>query len=102
MTKEAVVRQFFMDFVENLGYQVDERKEFEDEESNMILTDLFFAGKLEMKWNPKKHSLMLKPKITINIKEPQSSQSGTESANTQTFGGSPKGEESDFRLHGKR
>jgi hypothetical protein len=85
MTKEAVVRQFFMDFVENLGYHVDERNEFEDEESNMILTDLFFAGKLEMKWNPKKHSLMLKPEIVINIKEARSSQSGIESANDQTF-----------------
>ena len=37
MTIEAVVRQFFMDFIENLGYHVDERKEFEDEECNMIL-----------------------------------------------------------------
>ena len=73
MTKEAVVRQFFMDLMENLGYHVDEREEFEDEECNMILTDLFFAGKLEMKWNPKKHSLMLKPEMVINIKEARSS-----------------------------
>lgn len=83
MTKEAVVRQFFMDFIENLGDHVDEKKEFEDEECNMILTDLFFAGKLEMKWNPKRHSLMLKPEIVIRTREPKS-KSNTESTGTQT------------------
>jgi len=85
MTKEAVVRQFFMDFVENLGYDFDGWEEFEDEECNMIIADLFFAGKLEIKWNPNKHSLMLKPEIVINIKEGQSTRSGTESANTHTL-----------------
>lgn len=84
MTKEAVVRQFFMDLMENLGYHVDERKEFEDEENNLILADLFFAGKLELKWNPERHSLMLKPEIVINIKEVQSSQYDAEIANADT------------------
>ena len=84
MTKEAVARQFFMDLMENLGYHIDPRREFEEEENNMILTDLFFDGKLELKWNPELHSLMLKPEITINIKEPQSSTSDREAANNHT------------------
>ena len=58
-----------MDLLENLGYHVDPRKEFVDEENNMILADLFFDGKLELKWNPELHSLMLKPEIEINLKE---------------------------------
>ena len=72
MTKEAVVRQFFMDLLENLGYPVDPRTEFEEEESNMILTALFFDGRLELKWNPHRHSLMLKPEIEIRFKTLQS------------------------------
>jgi len=67
MTREAVARQFFMDFLENLGYPVDSYKEFEEEECNMILTDLFFDGRLEVKWNPKTGNLMLKPEITIYV-----------------------------------
>lgn len=77
MTKAAVVRQFFLDLLENLGYHVDARKEFEDEESNMILTDLFFDGKLELKWNPETQALMLKPELTIIIQEPPSAPSRT-------------------------
>ncbi len=84
MTKEAVVRQFFMDLLENLGYAVDPRTEFEDEESNMILSDLFFDGKLELKWNPTEHSLMLKPEITINLNAPQSCRPVTETTNAHT------------------
>jgi uncharacterized protein YqkB len=34
----------------------------------MILTDLFFDGKLELKWNPEEHSLMLKPEAVINVR----------------------------------
>ncbi|MCW3985151.1 MAG: hypothetical protein NWE91_01910 [Candidatus Bathyarchaeota archaeon] len=69
MTKEAVIRQFFSDFIENLGCKVNGYEEFDEEECNMILTDLFFAGRLEIKWNPKAHTLMLKPKIVINLKK---------------------------------
>ena len=69
MTKEAVARQFFMDFIENLGYYVNRYQEFEEEECNMILTDLFFGERLEIKWNPKTDTLMLKPTMIINIKK---------------------------------
>jgi len=61
MTKEAVVRQFFIDFLENLGHHVNDYEEFEEEECNTILADLFFAGKLEIKWNTHDETLMLKP-----------------------------------------
>ena len=69
MTREAVARQFFMDFLENLGYPVDSHKEFEEEECNMMLTNLFFDGRLETRWNPKTGNLMLKPQITIHIED---------------------------------
>jgi hypothetical protein len=69
MTKEAIARQFFMDFLENLGERVDCYEEFEEEECNMILTDLFFAGQLEVGWNPETNTLMLKPAIICNVKE---------------------------------
>jgi len=32
-----------------------------EEESVRVLSDLFFSGLLEIKWNPKEHILMLKP-----------------------------------------
>ena len=84
MTKEAVVRQFFMDLLDNLGYHVDPRREFEEEESSMILTDLFFDGKLELKWNPDLHSLMLKPELTIDFKEPRPSSPNPDTAPAHT------------------
>lgn len=45
MTKEAVVRQFFMDLIENLGenYEDDFQRDYDEEEANFILTDLFFS-----------------------------------------------------------
>lgn len=49
MTKDAVVRQFFLDFLENLGEYVDECEEHDAEECNQILADLFFDGRLEIK-----------------------------------------------------
>lgn len=62
MTKEAIARQFFRDFLENLGgYRyIDDLDEYDEEESNQIITDVFFSGGLTMKWDPKKHTLMLK------------------------------------------
>jgi hypothetical protein len=61
MTIEAVARQYFRDFLENLGYHVNGYEEFDEEESNMILADLFFEGRVEIKWDPETHTLMLKP-----------------------------------------
>ena len=54
MTKESVARQFFMDFVENLGedYEYDcECAQDCGEEATLILADLFFSGLLEIKWD---------------------------------------------------
>ncbi|MGD0496195.1 MAG: hypothetical protein ABSB28_09190 [Candidatus Bathyarchaeia archaeon] len=46
MSKEAVARQFFLDFIENLGseYEDEYNQEHDEEEANLILTDLFFSG----------------------------------------------------------
>jgi len=63
MTKEAVARQYFRDFLENTGnyeYDPDEPDEFSEEECDQIITDTFFSGGLIISWNPKKHTLMLK------------------------------------------
>ena len=68
MSKEAIARQFFMDLIGNLGEQVDCFEDFEEEECNVILTNLFFDGQLEMKWNPETDTLMLKPTVTCNIR----------------------------------
>lgn len=68
MTKKAVARQFFRDFIENLGDNVNSEEKFE-EESTMIITEMFFAGQLELKWNPKTDTLMFKPTFVIDVKE---------------------------------
>ena len=77
MSKDAVVRQFFLDFLENLGDHVGECEERDDEERNQILADLFFDGRLEIKWNAETGKLMLKPTIVLDIehKERTSKQS---------------------------
>ena len=62
MTKEAVVKQFLWDLLENLGEDYECEGDFtsyEKEEANWILTDLFFAGLLEIAWNPKTKMLLL-------------------------------------------
>ncbi|MGB8779887.1 MAG: hypothetical protein WCD81_04470 [Candidatus Bathyarchaeia archaeon] len=61
MSKEAVARQFFLDFIENLGseYEDEYNQEHIEEEANLILTDLFFSGLLKIEWNPRKHVLRL-------------------------------------------
>ncbi|MGA3193113.1 MAG: hypothetical protein ABSD73_11490 [Candidatus Bathyarchaeia archaeon] len=61
MSKEAVARQFFLDFTENLGseYEDEYNQEHIEEEANLILTDLFFSGLLKIEWNPRKHVLRL-------------------------------------------
>jgi hypothetical protein len=69
MTIEAVARQYLRDFLENLGGRINRYEKFDEEESTMILTDLFFAGRLKIKWDPKIHMLMIKPEIVINVKE---------------------------------
>lgn len=69
MAKSAVARQFFIDFIENLGDHVDVEEEFEEEESIMILTDLFFGGELAIMWNPETDTLMLKPTTEGKFKE---------------------------------
>ena len=69
MSKDAVVRQFFLDFIENLGDPVDEYQEHDSEECNQILTDMFFDGRLEIKWNVKSKNLMLKPIFVLNVKD---------------------------------
>lgn len=55
MTKEAVARQYFIDFVENLGedyeYDCEYDQDREEEEATLILADLFFSGLLEIKWD---------------------------------------------------
>ena len=60
-SKEAVARQFFLDFIENLGseYEDENNQECSEEEANLILTDLFFSGLLKIEWNPRKHVLRL-------------------------------------------
>jgi hypothetical protein len=67
MSKDAVVRQFFLDFLENLGDHVGEYQEHDEEERNQILADLFFDGRLEIKWNVENKKLMLKPTIVLDI-----------------------------------
>lgn len=57
MTKEDVAKQFFWDFLENLGDSSDDERV--EEEANFVLTDLFFSGLLKVEWNPKTHSLGL-------------------------------------------
>lgn len=69
MTTEAIARQYFIDFLENLGCHVKGYEEFDEEESAMILADLFFAGRLEIKWNPEKDTLMVKPEMIIKIEK---------------------------------
>ena len=41
MSKETVAKQFFTDFLENLGDNLDGEDERNTEEANFILTDLF-------------------------------------------------------------
>jgi hypothetical protein len=67
MSKDAIVRQFFLDFLENLGDHVDECEELDEEECTQILADLFFDGRLEIKWNAEAKKLMLKPTIVLEI-----------------------------------
>lgn len=63
MTKEAIARQYFMDFLDCLyEYDVD-YDEYSEEEFLRIVVDLFFAGDLKIKWNSDKHTLMLKPLV---------------------------------------
>jgi len=64
MTKKAVVRQFFMDFLENLGDY--EFNGYEEEESLRVMADLFFSGLLVLKWNPEDNILLVK---ALNEKE---------------------------------
>jgi hypothetical protein len=62
MTKEAVVKQFLWDLLENSGEDYDREGDFtnyDKEEANWILADLFFAGLLEIAWNPKTKTLLL-------------------------------------------
>lgn len=61
MTREAVARQFFTDFIENLGddYICEYAETCSDEECNWIIADYFFSGMLKIYWNPEKHRLML-------------------------------------------
>ena len=49
MSKDAVVRQFFLDFLENLGDHVGECQEYDEEERIQILADLFFDSRLHTK-----------------------------------------------------
>jgi len=73
MTKEAVARQFFMDFIENLGesYEDNYDQDHNEEEANLILTDLSFSGLLEVERDPKKRTLLLqilsKKPVTTNV-----------------------------------
>lgn len=62
LTKEAVARQFFHDFMENLGseYECEQGQFWQDEECNMILINEFFSGTLEIRWDPQEHSLMFR------------------------------------------
>ena len=60
MPKEAVARQFFTDFLENLGdYEYDPHEGFGHEESHMIIAGFFFAGQMKLRWDPKRHVLVL-------------------------------------------
>jgi len=61
MSKEAVARQVFLYFIENLGSEIEDEydQEYDEEEANLILTDLFFSGLLKIEWNPRKHVLRL-------------------------------------------
>jgi hypothetical protein len=61
VSKEAVARQFFLDFIENLGseYEDECNQDYIEEEANLILADLFFSGLLKIEWNPRKHVLRL-------------------------------------------
>jgi len=69
MTREAVTRQFFIDFLENLGDNSGRHEQacdfYDEEDANMILVDMFFAGQLELKWNSETHKLMIKPCMVI-------------------------------------
>ena len=56
MSKETVAKQFFTDFLENLGDNSDVEDEMNAEEANFMLTDLFFAGLLDVGWDPKKNT----------------------------------------------
>jgi len=67
MSKNAIVRQFFLDLLENLGDHVDECEKRDEEERNQILADLFFNGRLEIKWNTETEKLMLKPTTVLDI-----------------------------------
>lgn len=61
MSKESVVRQYFRDLIENTNFeQVNIRDGFDNVETTEMVVDLFFSGKMELKWNPEKHQLMLK------------------------------------------
>jgi hypothetical protein len=59
LAKEAVARQYFMDFIENLGESFEDDVQLDDEEANLTLTDLFFSGELELKLSPHEHTLLL-------------------------------------------
>jgi hypothetical protein len=61
-TKEAVVRQYFRDFLENLGDCEfdDDFDEWTEEEGNQMISDAFFSGGLMIGWSVKQHTLMLK------------------------------------------
>jgi hypothetical protein len=60
VTKEAVARQFFIDFVENSGdTEEDPHEEYPSEESLLVVTDWFFSGLMEIGWNPRKHMLVI-------------------------------------------
>lgn len=69
MAKSAVARQFFIDLIENLGDHIDVEETFEQEESTLILTDMFFGGALAIMWNPETDTLMLKPTTICKFKE---------------------------------
>lgn len=53
MTRGCVARQFFWDFMENLGDNSNDDDAQNMEEANFILTDWFFSGLLEIRWDPK-------------------------------------------------
>jgi hypothetical protein len=60
MSIEATTRQYFRDFLENLGDHEYGYEEYSEEEGDQIITAAFFFGGLIIRWNPKKHTLMLK------------------------------------------
>ena len=71
MTKEAVARQFFSDFLENLGNECEceQGQPWLGEEFNMILISQFFSGNLEIRWNCQRHSLMFRSTESVLSKQ---------------------------------